>query len=194
MNGPSGTIFIGLIEELQQFIQSLWWHGGSYWDIIVTGNIPGILNPRVSAGEVPIHVIIMRRCLDKSVPQDVHPVVRWAACLLRLDRVGGNTLPKTELSQNTVRHVRLHAVKICNEPVPCGNPTITNILSPVRYPPNLISCHHIQSQANIQQFILILITDRQKHLDIGLASFRRMSKRGCEHGKIQIYLRLKYKI
>ncbi|KAI5649547.1 hypothetical protein M9H77_35552 [Catharanthus roseus] len=66
-----------------------------------------------------------------------------------LDRVGGNTLPKTELSQNPVRHVRLHAVKICNEPVPCGNSTITNILSHVWYPPNLISCRHIQSQANI---------------------------------------------
>ncbi|KAI5662137.1 hypothetical protein M9H77_21460 [Catharanthus roseus] len=72
-----------------------------------------------------------------------------AACLLRLDRMGGNTLPKTELSQNLVRHVRRHTVKICNEPVPCGNLTITNILSPVWYPPNLISCHHIQSQANI---------------------------------------------
>ncbi|KAI5666509.1 hypothetical protein M9H77_16362 [Catharanthus roseus] len=72
-----------------------------------------------------------------------------AACLPRLDRVGGNTLPKTELTQNPVRHVWLHAVKICNEPVLCGNPTITNILSPVRYPPNLISCHHIQSQENI---------------------------------------------
>ncbi|KAI5673599.1 hypothetical protein M9H77_13963 [Catharanthus roseus] len=67
-----------------------------------------------------------------------------------LERVGGNTLPKTELSQNPVRHVGLHIVKICNEPVPCGSPTITNILSPLRYPPNLISYHHIQSQANIQ--------------------------------------------
>ncbi|KAI5682924.1 hypothetical protein M9H77_04152 [Catharanthus roseus] len=66
-----------------------------------------------------------------------------------LDRVRRNTLSKTELSQNLVRHLRLHAVKVCNEPVPCGNPTITNILSPVRYPPNLINCHHIQSQANI---------------------------------------------
>ncbi|KAI5666325.1 hypothetical protein M9H77_16178 [Catharanthus roseus] len=129
----------------------------------------------------------------QSVPQDVHPVVQRAACLLRLDRVDGNILPKTELSQNPVRHVRLHAVKICNEPVPCGNPTITNILSPIWYLPNLISCHHIQSQANIQQFILILITDRRKHLDVGLASFREMSKRGCKHGKIQIYPRLKYK-
>ncbi|KAI5675859.1 hypothetical protein M9H77_06809 [Catharanthus roseus] len=89
------------------------------------------------------------QCLNESVPQDVHPVVRLAACLLRLDRVGGNTLPKTELSQNPIRHVRLYAVKICNEPMPCGNATITNILSLVRYPPNLISCHHIQSQANI---------------------------------------------
>ncbi|KAI5664704.1 hypothetical protein M9H77_24027 [Catharanthus roseus] len=133
-------------------------------------------------------------CLEESVSQDVHPVVRRASCLPRLDRVGWNTLPKTELSQNPVRYVRLHAVKICNEPVPCGNPTITNILSFVRYPPNLISCHHIQSQANIQQFTLILMIDRRKHLHVRLASFGRMSKRGCEHGKIQVYPRLKYKI
>ncbi|KAI5671291.1 hypothetical protein M9H77_11655 [Catharanthus roseus] len=84
-----------------------------------------------------------------SVTQEVHLIVRRAACLPRLDRVGENTLPKTKLSQNPVRHVRLHAVKVCNEPVPCGNPIITNILSPVRYPPNLISYHHIQFQANI---------------------------------------------
>ncbi|KAI5683485.1 hypothetical protein M9H77_04713 [Catharanthus roseus] len=192
MDGTAGTIFIGLIEELQHFIQSLWWHGGSYWDIIATGNNPEILNPRVSAGEM--RKCLKPQCLDKSVPQDVYPVVWWAACLLRLDRVGGNTLPKTELSQNPIRHVWLHAVKICNEPVPCGNLTIMNILSPVQYPPNLISCHHIQSQANIQQFILILITDRRKHLDLGLASFGRMSKWGCKHRKIQIYPRLKYKI
>ncbi|KAI5675539.1 hypothetical protein M9H77_06489 [Catharanthus roseus] len=199
MDGTVGTIFIRLIEELQHFIQSLWWHGENYRDIIATGNILEILNPWVSVGEVPTHVIIMRRCLEpqclyKSVPEDVHLVVRWAPCLLRLDRVGGNTLPKIELSQNPIRYVRLHAVKICNEPVPRGNPTITNILSPVLYPPNLISCHHIQSQANIQQFILILITDRRKHLDVGLASFGRMSKQGYKHGKIQIYSRLKYKI
>ncbi|KAI5658789.1 hypothetical protein M9H77_27582 [Catharanthus roseus] len=99
-----------------------------------------------------------------------------------------------EYSWNSESSGECGGVKICNEPMPCGNPTITNILSPVRYPPNLISCHHIQSQANIQQFILILITDRRKHLDVGLASFGRMSKRGCEHGKIQIYPHLKYKI
>ncbi|KAI5667406.1 hypothetical protein M9H77_17259 [Catharanthus roseus] len=85
-----------------------------------------------------------------EVQWDYHRDIR-AACLLMLDRVGENTLPKTELSQNPVRHVTLHAIKICNEPVSCGNPTITNILSPVLYPLNLISCHHIQSQANIQQ-------------------------------------------
>ncbi|KAI5666401.1 hypothetical protein M9H77_16254 [Catharanthus roseus] len=31
---------------------SLRWHGGSYRDIIATGNIPRILNPQVSAGEL----------------------------------------------------------------------------------------------------------------------------------------------
>ncbi|KAI5671023.1 hypothetical protein M9H77_11387 [Catharanthus roseus] len=139
------------------------------------------------SAKVPRTTVPRQKC-----SQDVHLVVRRAACLLRLDRVGGNTLSKTELSQNPVRHVRLHAVKICNEPVPCGNPTITNILrcGPVYSP----SCRHIQSQANIQQFILILTTGRRKHLDVGLASFGRMSKRECKHGKIQIYPRLKYKI
>ncbi|KAI5654256.1 hypothetical protein M9H77_31443 [Catharanthus roseus] len=67
-------------------------------------------------------------------------------------------------------------VKMYNEPVPCGNPTITNIPSLVRYPPKLISFHHIQFEANLKQFILILITDRQKHLDVGIASFGRIKK------------------
>ncbi|KAI5673703.1 hypothetical protein M9H77_14067 [Catharanthus roseus] len=71
MDGPSGTIVIGFIEELQHFIQmdALCPHymcngniveicKGNYRDIIANGNIPGILNPRVSAGEVSVHVII----------------------------------------------------------------------------------------------------------------------------------------
>ncbi|KAI5671698.1 hypothetical protein M9H77_12062 [Catharanthus roseus] len=61
------------------------------------------------------------------------------------DRVGGNTLPMPELSQNKVRHVWLDTVKICKEAVPRGNPASPNLLHPVRHPPNLISCHHIQS-------------------------------------------------
>ncbi|KAI5673549.1 hypothetical protein M9H77_13913 [Catharanthus roseus] len=71
------------------------------------------------------------------------------ACLLGLDRVGKNTLPIPELSQNPVRHVQLDADKVCNKP-PRGNPVSSNLLSPARKPPNLISCHHIQSQADIQ--------------------------------------------
>ncbi|KAI5662687.1 hypothetical protein M9H77_22010 [Catharanthus roseus] len=98
------------------------------------------------------------QCLHKSIPQHIYPVVLRPACLLRLDRVGENTLRKPELSENLVRHVRLNAVKVCNEPVPCGNPASPNLLSPVRCPFNLISCHQIKSQSNVQQFIFILIT------------------------------------
>ncbi|KAI5652625.1 hypothetical protein M9H77_29812 [Catharanthus roseus] len=43
-------------------------------------------------------------CLHESVPQDIHPIVRRSACLLRLDGVGGNTLSKTELPQNPVSY------------------------------------------------------------------------------------------
>ncbi|KAI5678165.1 hypothetical protein M9H77_09115 [Catharanthus roseus] len=72
MDGTVGTIFIGLIEELQHFIQidillslqlvdgcplpplQVQWDYhrdiGSYRDIIGIGNIPGILNPRELAG------------------------------------------------------------------------------------------------------------------------------------------------
>ncbi|KAI5667988.1 hypothetical protein M9H77_17841 [Catharanthus roseus] len=136
MDGNVGTLVIGFIEEQQHFIQ--------------------ILYPRVTARNVPTHVIIRTGtlwngqntcpwCLHKSIPQHVYPVVWRPACLLRLDRVGGNTLPITELSQNMVRHVRLEAVKICNKVVSHGNPVSPNLLHPVQYPPNLISCHHIQS-------------------------------------------------
>ncbi|KAI5672265.1 hypothetical protein M9H77_12629 [Catharanthus roseus] len=128
MDGNAGTIFIGFIEEQQHFIQ------------------------------VPTHVIIRAGtrwngqntgpCLHQkvqSIHQHVHPIVWRPTCLLRLDRVGGNTLPIPELSQNTVRHVRLEAVKICNKAVPRGNPASPNLLHPIRYPPNLICFHHIQS-------------------------------------------------
>ncbi|KAI5673419.1 hypothetical protein M9H77_13783 [Catharanthus roseus] len=88
--------------------------------------------------------------VNKCEGASTHNASTKPTCLLGLDRVGRNILPIPELSQNLVRHVRLDAVKICNKPVPCGNPTSPNLLSPVRNPPNLISCHHIQSQANIQ--------------------------------------------
>ncbi|KAI5675312.1 hypothetical protein M9H77_06262 [Catharanthus roseus] len=63
----------------------------------------------------------MRRCLEpqclhKSIPRHVHPVVWRPACLMRLYRMGRNTLPKPELSQHPVRHVRLDIVKVRNEP------------------------------------------------------------------------------
>ncbi|KAI5677367.1 hypothetical protein M9H77_08317 [Catharanthus roseus] len=137
------------------------WHNGSYRYVKATGNISGILYPRVTEGEVPTHVIIRARtqwnsqclepqCLHKRIPQHVHPVIWWPACLLRLDRVGGNTLPIPELSQNPVRHVRFAIVETCNKPVARGNPASPNLLHPVRYLPNLISSHHIQSQTDIQ--------------------------------------------
>ncbi|KAI5657283.1 hypothetical protein M9H77_26076 [Catharanthus roseus] len=80
----------------------------------------------------------MRRCLEpqclhKSIPHHVHTVVWRHACLMRLDRMGGNTLPKLELPQHPVRHVRLDTVKVRSEPVPHGNPTSPNLLSPVRF-------------------------------------------------------------
>ncbi|KAI5659774.1 hypothetical protein M9H77_28567 [Catharanthus roseus] len=80
----------------------------------------------------------MRRCLEpqclrKSILHHVHPVVWRPACLMRLDRMGGNTLPKLELSQHFVMHVWLNTVKVRNEPVPRGNPTSPNLLSPVRF-------------------------------------------------------------
>ncbi|KAI5649877.1 hypothetical protein M9H77_35882 [Catharanthus roseus] len=58
----------------------------------------------------------MRRCLEpqclhKSIPHHVHHVVWRPACLMRLDRMCGNTLHKPKLSQHPVRHVRLDAVK-----------------------------------------------------------------------------------
>ncbi|KAI5659446.1 hypothetical protein M9H77_28239 [Catharanthus roseus] len=40
----------GAIEISSRYAKSLRWHGGSYRDIISTGNIPGILNPRELAG------------------------------------------------------------------------------------------------------------------------------------------------
>ncbi|KAI5648143.1 hypothetical protein M9H77_34148 [Catharanthus roseus] len=58
----------------------------------------------------------MRRCLEpqclyKSIPHHVHPVVWRSACLMRLDRMSENTLPKLGLSQHPVRHVQLDTVK-----------------------------------------------------------------------------------
>ncbi|KAI5647606.1 hypothetical protein M9H77_33611 [Catharanthus roseus] len=73
------------------------------------------------------------QCLHKSIPQHVHPVVWQPVCLMRLDRMGGNTLPKPELSQHPVRHVQLDTVKARNEPVPHGNPASPNLLSLVRF-------------------------------------------------------------
>ncbi|KAI5652557.1 hypothetical protein M9H77_29744 [Catharanthus roseus] len=52
------------------------------------------------------------QCLHKSIPHHVHPVVWRPACLMRLDRMGVNTLPKPKLSQHLVRHVRLDTIKI----------------------------------------------------------------------------------
>ncbi|KAI5672105.1 hypothetical protein M9H77_12469 [Catharanthus roseus] len=88
--------------------------------------------------------------VNKCEGASSHSASPKLACLLGLDRVGRNTLPIPELSQNPVRHVQLDTFKICNKLVPRGNPASLNLLSLVRYPPNLISCHHIQSQANIQ--------------------------------------------
>ncbi|KAI5668734.1 hypothetical protein M9H77_18587 [Catharanthus roseus] len=93
----------------------------------------------------------MRRCLEpqcfhKSISHHVHLVVWRPACLMRLDRMGRDTLPKPKLSQNPFKNVRLDAIKVCNEPVQRGNPTSPNLLSP------------IQSQSDVQQFIFILIT------------------------------------
>ncbi|KAI5682946.1 hypothetical protein M9H77_04174 [Catharanthus roseus] len=163
MDGNVGTIFIGFIEEQQHFIQALP-VSESHWeysrDSISSGDF----------GEVPYHVIIragtrwngqntglclrqyVRRCLEpwclyKSIPQHVHPVVWRPACLLRLDRVGGNTLPIPELSQNTVRHVRLDAIKICNKVMSRGNPASPNLLHPIWYPPNLICCQETYSHS-----------------------------------------------
>ncbi|KAI5654034.1 hypothetical protein M9H77_31221 [Catharanthus roseus] len=58
----------------------------------------------------------MRRCLEphclhKSILQHVYHVVWRPVCLLRLDSVGRNKLPKLELSRNPVRHIRLDTVK-----------------------------------------------------------------------------------
>ncbi|KAI5652349.1 hypothetical protein M9H77_29536 [Catharanthus roseus] len=73
------------------------------------------------------------QCLHKSIPHHVHPVVWRPACFMRLDRMGGNTLPKPELSQHPDKHVRLDTVKVRNEPVPHGNPTSQNLLSLVQF-------------------------------------------------------------
>ncbi|KAI5662359.1 hypothetical protein M9H77_21682 [Catharanthus roseus] len=86
------------------------------------------------------------QCLHKSIPHHVHPVVWRPACLMSLDRMGEDTLPKPELSQNPVRHVRLDAIKVRYEHVPHENPASLNLLSP------------IQSQSDVHQFIFILIT------------------------------------
>ncbi|KAI5677823.1 hypothetical protein M9H77_08773 [Catharanthus roseus] len=98
------------------------------------------------------------QCLHKIIPHHIHPVVWRSACLMRLDRMGRDTLPKPELSQNPDRHVRLDVAKIHYEPVPRGNPASPNLLSPVRCPQYLVGCHQIQSQSDLQQFIFILIT------------------------------------
>ncbi|KAI5656763.1 hypothetical protein M9H77_25556 [Catharanthus roseus] len=71
------------------------------------------------------------QCLHKSIPHHVHLVVWWPACLMRLDRMGEDTLPKPKLSQNLVRHVRFDAVKVRNEPVPRENPASPNLLNPI---------------------------------------------------------------
>ncbi|KAI5675289.1 hypothetical protein M9H77_06239 [Catharanthus roseus] len=139
MDGNAGTIFIGFIEEQQHFIQLP--VSESHWEYTRD------LYPRVTARDVPTHVIIRA---GTRIPQHVHPIVWRPACLLKLDRVGGNILPIPELSQNTVKHVRLDVVKICNKAMAGGNPASPNLLHPVRHPPNFIRCHHIQSYANIQ--------------------------------------------
>ncbi|KAI5665844.1 hypothetical protein M9H77_15697 [Catharanthus roseus] len=69
------------------------------------------------------------QCLHKIIPHHVHPVVWRPACLMRLDRMGGNTLPKPEQSQRPVKYVQLNVVKVRNEPVPLGNPLSSNPVS-----------------------------------------------------------------
>ncbi|KAI5676292.1 hypothetical protein M9H77_07242 [Catharanthus roseus] len=73
------------------------------------------------------------QCLHKSIPHHVHPVIWRPTCLMRLDRMGGNTLPKPELSQPPIRHARLDSVKVRNEPVPRENPASPNLMSLVRF-------------------------------------------------------------
>ncbi|KAI5681243.1 hypothetical protein M9H77_02470 [Catharanthus roseus] len=83
-------------------------------------------------------------------------------------------------------------VKVRNEPVPRGNPASLNLLSSVRCPQYLVSCHQIQSQSDVQQFIFILITHDEILLDVWLVSLSTQSDRRCKHGKVQIYPHLKY--
>ncbi|KAI5649086.1 hypothetical protein M9H77_35091 [Catharanthus roseus] len=76
----------------------------------------------------------MRRCLEpqclhKSIPHYVHPVVWMPVRLMRLDRMGENTLHKPELSQHPVRHLWLDAVKVHNEHMPSRNPLSSNPVS-----------------------------------------------------------------
>ncbi|KAI5670807.1 hypothetical protein M9H77_11171 [Catharanthus roseus] len=99
----------------------------------------------------------------------------------RSDRVCWNTLPKPELSHNPIRHVRLNAVKVCNKDMPFRYPTIPNLLKSIRCPPNLISCHHIQPQANVQQFMFRFITQHGILLDVELASLSVRSNRSDQH-------------
>ncbi|KAI5650419.1 hypothetical protein M9H77_36424 [Catharanthus roseus] len=101
-----------------------------------------------------------------------------------MNMVCQNTLPKPELSHNPVRQVRLDAVKVCNESVLRGYPAVLNLLHPVWFLSKLISCHHIQSQANVQQFMFILITQHGILLDVGLTGLSSRSNRRCKHGKV----------
>ncbi|KAI5652239.1 hypothetical protein M9H77_29426 [Catharanthus roseus] len=83
MDGNAGTIFIGFIEEQEHFIHSLGWHRGSYRYVKATGNIPGILYPQVTAGEVTLVHDSVNKCKvpRATVPPQKYSSTRTSCCL-----------------------------------------------------------------------------------------------------------------
>ncbi|KAI5662017.1 hypothetical protein M9H77_21340 [Catharanthus roseus] len=79
-------------------------------------------DPRMTMREEPHHIIIGASTGRNS----------------RSNRVCGNALLVPKLFNNPVRHVWLDNIKVCNELVPCGYPTIPNLRQPVRRPSNLL--------------------------------------------------------
>ncbi|KAI5649709.1 hypothetical protein M9H77_35714 [Catharanthus roseus] len=131
-----------------------------------TGEPVRILNPWMSAGEKPRHVIIcaprwrysrdtgpcrrkqMRwclqpQCLYEHILHHVHPVICWLAGLLRMNRMSWNALNLPKLSDNPIGHIRLYTIKVCNHPMVRRNPYISNLIGSIRSPLDLVSSHHV---------------------------------------------------
>ncbi|KAI5682913.1 hypothetical protein M9H77_04141 [Catharanthus roseus] len=155
---PEGTLVIGLLTEERHFIQptnlrsiinivtvqltsyhiqyNMRCNRSNDQQLHVAGEPVRILNPWMSAGKKPRHVIICapRWRYSRDAGLCRRKQMRW---------MSWNALNPSKLSDNPIGYIGFHTIKVCNHPIVRRNPHISNLIRSIRSPPDLISSHRV---------------------------------------------------